>query len=462
MRISLHQAWSRLLRMSGRDLWERDVDEFGVVRRSVVIALRIAAVVWRGFSRHQLTTRAGSLTYVTMFSLVPTLAVALAMFSAFGGLANARAAVLAHVMDYLAVGVREEVTGGLDRMLSNISSGAIGATGLVFVIIAVFTLLSSVEDVFNDIWGVKRTRGYFERLTLYWTVITVSPTLIVVGMSLPTVVLHVLPLHWLLDGTGARAVFVGLVPWAFVVCGFAALYMLLTGRRIPVAAAAVGGLVGGTLWFTAAGGYGWYARSTAYYANIYGSLAAIPIFIFWLYLSWLLVFIGAQVAFAWQHLETYREEILSTASSQTSREQLALRVLAEAARRWVNGRPLATAPEVAAELRTSARAVNEAVGGLVDLGLLAEHGTEGQLLLTRDPRQLTPAAVLHALRGRGQDIVPDRRDPTMDRICTAYARAADAADATWDAVTLTDLACGDEETAAAPRREVGRAARRPR
>src|SRR5204863_8964133 len=104
-------------------------------------------------------------------------------------------------------------------------------------------------------------------------------------------------------------------------------------------AAEEGRLVGGTLVFAAAGTYGWYARSTVYYANIYWSLSAIPIFIFWLYLSWLLFFIGAQVAFAWQNLETYREEILSTTPSETSREQLALRVLAEAARRWVTGAP---------------------------------------------------------------------------------------------------------------------------
>jgi membrane protein len=455
MSFSLRPVWARLLRLSGRDLWERDVEDFGVVRRTLITALRIAAVVWRGFNRHQLTTRAGSLTYVTMFSLVPTLAVALAMFSAFGGLANARQVVLGKVMDYLAVGVREEVSGWLDRMLSNISGSAIGATGLVFVIVAVFTLLSSVEDVFNDIWGVKRTRGYLERLTLYWTVITVSPTLIVLGMSLPEVVLHILPLQWLLEGTGARTLTVGIVPWLFVVGGFAALYMLLTARRIPLGAAAAGGIVGGTMWFAAAGAYGWYARSTAYYANIYGSLAAIPIFIFWLYLSWLLVFIGAQVAFAWQNLDTYREEILSTAPSQISREQLVLRVIAETAQRWVAGTAPATAQALAADLHTSARAVNEAVGCLVELGLLADHGADGQLLLTRDPRQLTSAAVLRALREQGQEIAPGRRDHTMARIRDAYARATDAAEASWHDLTVADLA-GDDE----PHAATGEAARR--
>ena len=329
--------------MTGRDLWERDLAEFGPLRRSVITAMRIAAVVVGGFGRHQLTTQAGSLTYVTVFSLVPTLAVAFAMFSAFGGLTDARDALLTRVMTFLAVGVRQEVSGTVDSMLANINGGAIGATGLVFVFIAVFTLLSSIETVFNDIWGVKHTRSAVERLTLYWTVVTVSPTLIVLGMSLPAILRQIEPLRWLLERTGTFDVFFGrVIPWLFVIVGFTLLYLLMVARRIPLSAAAVGGVTGGTLWFAAAHAYGWYAKSTVYYANIYGSLAAIPIFIFWLYLSWLLVFIGAQVAFAWQNLNRYREEILSTAPSQMSRERVALRVAVEAARRFLAARRRST------------------------------------------------------------------------------------------------------------------------
>ncbi|MGD9765655.1 MAG: YihY/virulence factor BrkB family protein [Candidatus Binatia bacterium] len=440
-RFSVRRAWSELVRLTGRDLWERDLTEFGIVRRSVITALRIAAVVGRGFNRHQLTTRAGSLTYVTIFSLVPTLAVAFAMFSAFGGLADARDTLLTRIMSYLAVGVREEVTAGIDRILANINGGAIGATGLVFVIIAVFMLLSSIEDVFNDIWGVKRSRTTFQRLTLYWTVVTVSPTLVVLGMSLPALLRQAHALRWLLERTGTFDVFFGVaMPWLFVIVGFTLLYALMVSRKIPWSAAIIGGIAGGTLWFAAAHAYGWYARSTVYYANIYGSLAAIPIFIFWLYLSWLLVFIGAQVAFAWQNLDRYREEILATAPNQLSRERIALRLLAEAARRFVAGDPPLNAGEMATELRMSARAVNEASGDLVALGLLLEVGDEPRLLLTRDPRSLMPAEVLHRLRAAGEEIVARDDDPLMERVRALHERAEAAAEAAWDELSFVDMA----------------------
>ena len=432
------------MRLTVRDLWERDLDDFGIGRRALITVLRIGAVVARGFARHQLTTRAGSLTYVTMFSLIPTLAVALAMFSAFGGLTHARDMLLSHLMDYLAVGVRNEVTRGVNGMLSNINGGAIGATGLLFVIISVFTLLSSIEDVFNDIWGVKSTRGYFERMTLYWTVVTVSPTLVVLGMSLPALLQRVVPLRWVLQRTGTFDVFFGMLfPWLFVVVGFSALYGLMTSRKITVWSALVGGIAGGTSWFAAAHAYGWYARTTVYYANIYGSLAAIPIFIFWLYLSWLLVFVGAQVAFAWQNLETYREEILSTAPSQTGREKIALRLLAEAAQRFVNGQPAAAAAELAPALHLSARAVNAAVSDLVDLGLLIEVGTDGHLVLSRDPRQLFPPDVLQGLREHGEQVAAQADDPLMARIHALYQQAVAAADDAWKGLNFADLAQED-------------------
>lgn len=451
--FSVRGAWADLVRLTGRDLWERDLRELGVLRRIVITALRIAAVVVRGFGRHDLSTRASALTYVTIFSLVPTLAVAFALFTAFGGLASARDLLLTRIMAYLAVGVREEATETVDAMLANISGGAIGATGLVFVIIAVFTLLSSIEAVFNDIWGVKHTRTTLEQLTLYWTVVTISPTLVVLGMSLPALLRRLIPLTWFLERTGTVELFFGIiVPWAFVVIGFIFLYALMVARKIPPGAAVVGGLAGGTLWFAGAHAYGWYARSTVYYANIYGSLAAIPIFIFWLYLSWLLVFLGAQVAFAWQNLERYREEILAAMPNLVSRERIALRILAEAARRFIAGERPFSAAELAAELRLSARAVNEASGDLVSLGLLVEVGDEPCLVLTRDPRLLEPPDVLNGLRDAGDDIVSPSDDPLMARVRALYDRAADVADGAWKGLTFADLVQGGEPAGTDERR----------
>ncbi len=450
-RGSMSRWWAQLRRFSGRDLWERDLHDFAPLGRVLITALRIGAVVWQGFGRHALTTRAGSLTYVTIFSLVPTLAVAFAMFRAFGGLAQTRTALLGALMRYLAPGVREEVTQYVDAMLTNLNTSAIGAAGLVFLILAVVSLLSSIEDVFNEIWGVQRPRSWFERLTFYWTVVTISPTLIVLGISLPGMFGRVLPVRGLLERTGTIEVVSSLLlPWLLAVGAFSVLYGLMIARRIPVAAAVVGGLTGGTLWFIAAQAYAWYAASTVYYANIYGSLAAIPIFIFWIYVSWVLVFIGAQVAFAWQNLDTYREEILSVGISPAAREQIALCLLADVTRRFLHGAPPACAGEIAAALHASARSVNEVAGQLVALGMLRESGEEARLLLAGDPHRLQPADVLVALRMAGEQDVVRGSDELLDRVGVLYARAQDGAAAAWQGRSFAEVV---EDEPGPPRRE---------
>jgi hypothetical protein len=168
------------------------------------------------------------------------------------------------------------------------------------------------------------------------------------------------------------------------------------------------------------------------------------------------------VAFAWQNLDRYREEILSTAPSQVSCEEIALRVVAEATRRFVLGEPPAQAAELAAELRLSARAVNAAMGDLVELGLLLEVGDDQHVILNRDPRLLSPADVLHALRNAGEQVAARTDDALMERLRTLYEQAVDAADAVWQRSSFAEIAgdpaAGDERPA--PRRESGSAARR--
>jgi membrane protein len=438
--VRLKRLWSDLVRFTGRDLWERNLDEFGVLGRSAITMLRVGAVVKRGFAQHELSTRAGALTYVSIFSLIPTLAVAFAMFNAFGGLTHAKSRLFTHLMNYLAVGVHGTATEQVNQILQHVNNGAIGATGFVFVVIAVFTLLSSIEDVFNNIWGVTRSRTYFERLTVYWTAVTVSPTLVVLGMSLPAILRRLTPLHWIIQQTGTGdVVFNFLFPWMFVVIGFAMLYWFIISKQIPLTAALIGGVSGGTLWFVAVHAYAWYIRSTVYYANLYGSLAAIPILIFWIYLSWSIVFIGAQVAFASQELDTYREEILSSDISQTARELVALRIVAECARRFIAGDQLPTTDDLTRTLQTSGRLVNELASQLVARGILLEFGSDQRLAPSRDPRHLTPVNIIHHMRDYGTMGAWHQKDDTTQELEVLQRRAIDASDAAWEDMTFADL-----------------------
>jgi membrane protein len=455
----LKSTRTRVRRFLRRDVWERDLRDSGPGARIVFTALRVAAVARRGFARHALSMRASALTYITVFSLVPTLAVAFAMFKAFGGLENAESVLLPKIMDYLAVGVRGEVQGKIREILANIHGGAIGATGLVFVIVAAVMLLGSIEDALDDIWGVQSQRSWLQRMTTYWAAVTVTPTLMVIAISIPAIASQLVPVTQTVERVRPVAVGISVVlPVVLVSAGFTLLYVFMTEARVRIGAAVAGGVTAGILWSIAAAGYSWYARTTVYYANVYGSLSAIPLFVFWIWLSWFIVLLGAVVGFAWQNLATYRQEILAPEASQAARELLALRIMVEAARRFRAATPPICADELPELLETSGRLVNETVDRLVAIGWLLAVGEGRTLVPYRDPTLLAVADLVRTWRGEGQDTIWRARDAATRRLEALQHDEASAVSRVWGDVTLADLAAPEADAGEdrAPRRRGAR------
>jgi membrane protein len=435
--------WDRAVRLIERDIWEQDLDKSKPAWRAVMTLFRLGALVRHGFTEHHLTMRAAALTYTTVFSLVPTLAVALGVFKAFGGVERAKEVIYPYLASYLAVGVREDVAVRIEQILENISGGAIGAVGFLFMIIAALSLLSSMEDVFNDIWGVKQSRGYLQRFVVYWFVLTITP-LVLVAVSIPSVLRNLRPLQWLLDHTGtAQIFFTVLLPLMLVCVGFAAMYTVLTSARIPLRSVTIGGLCGGTLWSSAVYGYASYAQNSEFYSSVYGSLSAIPIFLFWLYVSWVIVLLGAQVAFATENLTTYREELLASRASTAAQELLALRITVEVAGRFLRGEPPINRDELPHVLQASGRLVNRMVDKLLEIGCLVQVGAEERLGPGRDPRGVTPMELLDLLRQHGEDkiwLTKDKVTQELQRVCERLAREGSAAAGD---TTIADVASSD-------------------
>jgi membrane protein len=442
--------WDRAIRLIEKDIWTQDIQSSRPGWRLVMTVFRVGALVRHGFYQHHLTMRAAALTYTTVFSLVPTLAVALAAFKAFGGVDRAKEVLLPYVTTYLAVGVRDEVAVRLEQILENVSGGAIGAIGFLFMILAAVSLLSSMEDVFNRIWGVKQSRGYLQQFVVYWFVLTITPV-VLFAVSVPSILRNLRPLQWLLERTGTVEIFFTvLLPLMFVCIGFAVMYSVLTSARIPVRAAAVGGVFGGTLWSAAVYAYAAYAQYSQFYASVYGSLSAIPIFLFWIYVSWVIVLLGAQVAFASVNLTTYREEVLASNASQAARELLALRIVVEVAGRFLHGEPPITREALPHALQASGRLVNMVVDVLLEIGCLVQVGAEEEITLSRDPHALTPVELLRLLRCRGEDQIWAAQDRETQRLQALTESMAEAAGKAAHGVSIADLALDQSERGKRP------------
>jgi membrane protein len=405
-------------------------------------ALRVARTVVRGFHRHELSTRAAALTYGTLFSLVPTLAVAFAMFKAFGGMEQAREVLLPHLLDYLAVGSRDVVEARIDEFIANVHGGAIGGIGTVMLLFGVTSLMSAMEGALDRVWDVPQGRSFVQRATMYWTTVTVTPTLLLAGATLPATVATFGPLAWL-GGTFVGALLGWVLPLLLIYLGFAALYTIVPNTRVPVRAAVIGAIVGGTLWFAAVYGYAFYAGVSVTYSRMYGSLGALAVFLVWIYLTWLIVLVGAEVAAAVQSLEATEAEMPETTEfSAAARELVALRVLFAIVGRFVDGRSPATAAELGEDAHLPPGQVAWAVRQLAAVdGVIIEDG-DGRLTPARDPRRMSPAEVLAALRRQGRAACWHDGDAAARAIEGLDRRAEEARQRVWAECTLAQLALG--------------------
>jgi membrane protein len=412
--------------------------------------LRVAAMAWRGFVAHEIPTRAAALTYVTLLSLVPTLAVAFAMFQAFGGLERAQALLLPRLLDYVAVGSRDVVAEQVETFLANIHGGAIGGVGTAVLLVAAVSLMTGVEHALNRIWAVPTSRPFVQRAATYWLTLTVTPTLVLGGASLPAAASGIGPVARLLETSAGGVLVSTVLPLALVYGGFVLLYLVVPNTRVPPRAALAGAAAGGTLWLAAVYGYAACAGVAVTYSRIYGALGALAVFLVWIYLSWVIVLLGAEVAAATQRLPAAGVPAEDEALGPAARELVALRVMTAVVRRFVAGAPPPGAADVARDLGLPPGVVAPAVEGLVEAGVVIANGAAGRLVPARDPHRTSPADVVRALRGGVEGAIAGQPDGAERELAALERRAEAARLQALGTVTLAELALGGT-AAPAPR-----------
>lgn len=417
---------------------ERDLAHAPLADRALIVPIRVAILAWTGIQRHQILVNAAALTYVSIVSLVPTLAVAFAMFKAFGGLEQAKRVLMPKLMAYVALSSQAEVETRIQQFIDNVQSGTIGSVGIVVLLFIVVFLLSGIENAFNQIFETPRARSFLHRVAAYWTLVTITPAALLIGVTLPPTIRRFAPTAWAMLEASPLGFLISLVlPLVLVCLGFALLYYFIPKARVAPHAAVIGAGVGGLLWWIAVHGYTYYATQAVVYSKIYGPLGVVPIFLLWVWLTWLIVLLGAEVAAAVQYKPTTPLSRDTRPASQALRELLALRVMAAVARRYEAGEPPATVDDLCAETHAPSRLTVDAVNQLRAAELLLES-TEGKLVATIDPKRLSPSEILHAMRHHGDDTVWPEHDATTEALARWQAEQ-DAASSATPRVSLLEL-----------------------
>ena len=402
----------------------------GALRDKALGLSRWAFLVVQGFLRNQCMIRASALTFTTILSIVPLLAVGFSISKGFG-LQNTdfiRGLLLRITAD------KAEVADKILQYIGNTNVKTLGWLGVATLLVTVFTTVGTVERAFNTIWGVTRGRTAWRKFTDFFSVILVCPVLMFAATSF-SVTLHKQEfVRELLSITAfgyLEAILLKLLPFVLVWFGFVFMYAFIPNTRVKLGSAAVGGLVAGALWQAAQWLYIEWQIGVVKYNAIYGSFAQLPLLLVWLYISWLIVLAGAEMCHATQHFHSFAGRIFAGEVSHARRQRLALGLLLHLTRRFKHGLPPASLDEIASEVGAPRPLVLDLFETLCEAGFAVRSGDEDQQFFGTavEPGLVRVADVLKVLAEVGD--TADCEEPSghgigvADEILAALARAAD-------------------------------------
>jgi len=259
-------------------------------------SLKFCTLVAKRFDEDGCFYRAAALAYTTLLSLVPLLAVSFASLTVFPLFQSLGNQVQNFVFKNFIPAAAETVQGYLQQFLSQVSH--LSVIGLFALIFTAITVLYTIEQTFNTIWRVHKPRRRMLALLLYWAVLTLAPLVIGLGFAASN---HFLTLPWVAQFTQTFSLsgfIFAIVPFFLTATAFSALYIVIPNCPVRIRDGLIGGMVAAIFFETAKFGFSLYIKMFPTYELIYGALAAIPVFLVWIYLCWLIILLGAEISHA--------------------------------------------------------------------------------------------------------------------------------------------------------------------
>lgn len=416
------------------------------VARWAVRQYKLLFYTVQGLSSHGTMVRSAALTFYTLMSLVPVVALVFAVVKGFGlaeGLEQNLYEVLPQspeVIDY--------VVGFAQKALARTQGGWVALVGVLTLFWAVIKVFGSIEDAFNNIWEVRSTRSAARKYGDYIAVVVVAPILWVISSSMGNYAAEILgvagsPALEVLSRAGSLV-----VAWVM----FTFIYVVLPSTKVRFTAALTAGVVAGTAFVLFQWGYVYLQRWMTSYNAIYGSFAALPLFLLWMQISWEILLLGGELSFAYQNVARFDEERESLLVSYDCRRKLMVGVMVLVSRAFRDGRGAVSFSEIRDRLDVPTRIMNNILYSLVQARMLNEIRTEGtdydlEYAPARDISTLRVYDILSAVdsHGFGRDTIDMRSNRELRRCAEVVERLKDVTRASAENVLLIDIMDGAEQ-----------------
>jgi membrane protein len=405
------------------DLWrirERDLPRSRIF---FIRPLRIAVLSIRGVFEDRAPLRASALTFFSLLSIVPVVAMVFGIAKGFGFEKGLERILMENMGGQEEVVIR--IVDFAHALLENVKGGLVAGVGLIFLLYTIIKILSQIEIAFNDIWGIKKARSLGRKITDYLSLMLIAPILFLISSSATVFItsgvkLALEKVTFLAFASPAIFLTLKILPYALIWTLFSFMYVFIPNTKIRFSSGILGGMVAGTMYQVFQWGYISLQIGVAKYNAVYGSFAALPLFFIWMNISWLIVLFGAEIAFSHQNTETYEFEQDCLNVSPAYKRLLSIRVLHLMVKRFLKGEDPADARQVSLETEIPIRLVNQIVYDLAAAGLISEvrgdNDKGGAYQPSRDPDVLTIHYVTNGLEHSGSDTIPVAESETLKAI----------------------------------------------
>jgi membrane protein len=395
------------------DIWRIRLDDLPFGKSFLLRQLRIIILAIRSYDEDRCVLRASSLTFYTLLSIVPILAMFFGVAKGFGFEKRLQQELFDRFPGQEEI--LSQVINFANSMLEQTRGGLIAGIGLLVLFWSVLKVLGHIEMAFNDIWEVKDNRSWGRKFSDYLAIMLIAPIFILMSGSatvfITTRVTQITQEVALLGVLSPLISFLlKFIPYVLMWIVFTLLYIIMPNTRVSFKAGFLGGVVAGTLYQLAQGLYISFQIGAARYNAIYGSFAALPLFLLWLQISWWIVLFGAELSFANQNVDTYEYEPDSLKISSGFKKLLTLQVVHLLIKKFANGDKPLTDSQISDQLKIPIRLVHHIIFDLVESGLVSEICTtankEFAYQPARDINQLSIQTVLQALDHKGTENIP--------------------------------------------------------
>ncbi|MBT3646883.1 MAG: YihY/virulence factor BrkB family protein [Flavobacteriales bacterium] len=427
-------------------IWNVRLEDRNFVMAFLIHQLRIVLIVIKSARENKLQQQAAALTFYTMLSVVPVVALVFAIAKGFGA------------QDLLEEQLRSSLTGHEEvieqimefagRMLESTQGGLIAGIGIAVLLWTVYSLLSNIEVSFNAIWNVGKGRTWIRKLTEYFSIMLLAPIVIILAGSVTVVITtqieNLVSQFGFLEQVGPFVFFlIKMIPYALIWLLFTGVYMIMPNTKVNLKSALVAGIIAGTSFQFVEWGYINFQVGVSRYNAIYGSFAALPLFMIWANISWLITLLGAQIAYANQFVTQIENEIDGKRLSISQRHVVAIMIVRRIVENFESGKDPLSPKELASELNIPFGVTMNALEALEHAHILGEVAMESDSvdgvvpLISTD--QLTVAHIIRSLDTTGLKTLLQLDASQFDQFQKHYLKVRSAMNESSDNFLVRDI-----------------------